>query len=241
MTVRRAGVTHVFLEVNDLLIDGARLQAYYECQLGCVMAARFGGNAAVWSTAYRRVLADWDSYYADLNLSGDDGLADMQEGMFRTTRALFRLACAPEPEKAALTALARELPALASRGHDALCPEAAKTLQALSGAGIVLGVISHRTAAQLQALLEPVLPHFRGTIWGADNAERFDKDVPRYLAAASRAQAVPGNCLVADPNRRALVQARAAGMQTLPVGHGRMLLALLDACLSREGVEPYYG
>jgi beta-phosphoglucomutase-like phosphatase (HAD superfamily) len=228
-------ITHLFLDVNDVLIDRAKLSRYAERQLGRVMAGRFGGAAETWSAAYRRVQADWDDYYADLNLSGDDGLADLGEGAYRTTRALFRLTGTPEPEQPDLTALSRELPALAARGHDAFYPEVPDILHTLDDAGIVIGVVGHRTAAHLRAILEPVLSCFRGTIWGADNAEHFEKDAQRYLAAALRARAAPECCMVAESSPPALEQAARAGMRTLSIDRSRdprALWALVEACLN---------
>ncbi len=210
-------VSHVFFEAGGVLIERGRFGAWYAANVGRVMAARFGLTAEAWSAAYQRVLVDWDSYYADLNLSGNDGIEDMWEGMFRTTRALFRLSGCAEPNKAALTALARELPALAARGHAALYADADETLPVLAHAGLTLGVVSYATNAQLEAVLEPVRDCFRGTIWGADRAERFDKDAQRYRLAAQQAGAAPEHCLVVDTQAAALSAAAQAGMQTAQV------------------------
>ncbi|MEO8395909.1 MAG: hypothetical protein ABI700_23135, partial [Chloroflexota bacterium] len=83
-------ITHVFFEVPGVLVDRAALRRGYRANLGRIMAERYEGSAVEWCAAYDCILADWDSYYADLNLSGDDGIADMREGQYRTTRALFR-------------------------------------------------------------------------------------------------------------------------------------------------------
>lgn len=214
------GISHVFFEVGGALIDRAQFGGWYAENLGRILAARFGLTPAAWSAAYQRVLLDWDSYYADLNLSGDDGLADLWEGQFRTTRALFRLTGSPEPDKTTLTALARELPALAARGHSAFYPDVGAGLRQLADAGLTLGVVSYATAAQLEAQLEPVRDCFTGAIWGADNAERFDKDAQRYRSAAARAGAAPENCLVVDIQVEALAQAAQAGLQTARLWRG---------------------
>ncbi|MBI1256360.1 MAG: hypothetical protein GC204_02710 [Chloroflexi bacterium] len=209
-----APITHVFFEVPGVLVDRAALRQRYRANLGRIMAERYGGDASAWSVAYDEVLADWDSYYADLNLSGEDGLADASEGRFRTTRALFRLKERPEPNQAELTALAQELPALASANSAALYPEVPTVLRPLDEAGLVLGVISYSLSGVLEALLEPVLPHFKGAIWGIDRAEQFDKDVQRYQLAALSAQVKPERCLVVDDEPLALMNAEQAGMQT---------------------------
>lgn len=210
-------ITHIFFDVHDVLVDRAPLSRHYAESLGRIMAARYGSTPDAWAQANRRVSADWDSYYADLNLSGDEGLADMWEGLFRTTRALFRLTGTPEPSKAELTALAQELPGLAAQGCDALYPEAADVLAQLDAEGLVLGVISHALVTQVEITLAAVRQHFRGMIWGADNAERFDKDAQRYLHAAYAAHTTPENCLALDDKVMPLVCAREAGMQTIQI------------------------
>ena len=179
------------------------------------MAARYGGTAAAWRSANLRIVADWDSYYADLNLSGSDGIADMWEGIFRTTRALFRLTGIPEPAHDELIALSRQLPGLAAADCDVLYPEVPEVLAELDGAGLLLGAISQAPTNQLRAALAPVLPHFKLPIMGADAADRFEKDIERYRLAAIKAAAAPGNCLVLDDKISPLLNATAAGMHAI--------------------------
>ncbi len=210
-------LTHIFFDVHDVLVDRARLGRFYSANLGQIMTERYGLTPETWTNAYRRILADWDSYYTDLNLSGDDGIADMWEGVFRTTRALFRLTGAPEPDKAELTALSRELPGLAAQNCDVLYPEVPEVLRQLDAAGLVLGVVSHSLIAQIYASLAPVLPYFKGPIWGADNSGRFDKDVERFLSTALGVSAAPENCLMLDDKQEPLLNAKRAGMQTIQI------------------------
>lgn len=215
-------ITHVFFDVHDVLVDPKRLELNYAANLGAIMAVRYGLTPDVWAQANRRITADWDSYYADLDLCGDDGIAHMWEGLFRTTRALFRLTGVSEPPKVELIALSRELPGLAASGCDALYPEVPGVLAELETAGLVLGVVSHALNGHICAALETVLPRFKAAIWGADNAERFDKDVQRYQLAAAHAGVPAQNCLALDDKIAPLVSARHAGMQTLLIRrHGQ--------------------
>ncbi len=209
-------ITHLFFDMHDVLVDSARLGQLYADNLGGILAQRYGQSPEQWAAAYRQIVADWDSYYSDLNLTGDDGMADLWEGLFRITRALFRLTGTPEPPKAELTQLARELPGLASRG-DSLYPEVPEVLAQLDKAGLILGIISHSISAQICAALAPVMPHFKGLIWGADMAERFDKDVKRYQLAAIIARVPPENCLVIDDRLPPLLNARRAGMASVQI------------------------
>ncbi len=241
-------ITHIFFDVHDVLVDRAGLARCYSTRLGRIMAERYGSTPSVWTSAYRRILEDWDSYYADLNLSGDNGVGDMWEGIFRTTRALFRLTGRPEPDKAELTALSRELPGLASQGCDVLYADVPTVLAQLDDAGLMLGVISHSLTGQIYASLAPVRHHFKGAIWGADNSEHFDKDVERFTAAAQFAGAAPENCLFLDDKRPPLVNARRAGMQTVQVCRTPSYLpdaaalpdltGLLDLCLYQTDQSP---
>ncbi len=210
-------ITHVFFDVHDVLVDRVRLGRCYDLRLGQILTTRYGGTAAAWAEANRRVIADWDSYYTDLNLGGSDGIADMWEGIFRTTRALFRLAEVPEPAHEELIALSRELPGLATEGCDALYPEVPEVLAELDGAGLLLGAISQAPTNQLRAALAPVLRHFKLPIWGADASERFEKDIERYRFAAAHAGAAPRNCLVLDDKISPLLNATAAGMHAIQI------------------------
>ena len=217
MTTATSTITHIFFEVPGVLVDRAELGRCTAHGIGLVMAERYGLQPATWTAAYQRVLADWDSYYADLNLSDDDGLADMWEGLFRTTRALFRLTGTPEPSKSELTALSRELPALAARDCAALYPEVPAVVRQLDSAGLMLGVISYSLHAQIRALLAPALPYFKSGLWGADNSEQFDKDAQRYRLAALRASVRPERCLIVDDHLPPLIQAKRAGMQAIQI------------------------
>lgn len=210
-------LTHVFFDAHDVLVDRARLRDVYQARLGVIMTERYGLTPAAWAKAYRQIVADWDSYYADLNLSGDDGIADMWEGVFRTTRALFRLSGAPEPDKPELTTLSRELPALAVQGGDVLYPEAGDVVARLDSAGLILGVICHSMVSQLEAMLAPIRRHFRGAIWGADNAERFEKDAQRYQSAALSAGVALESCLMLDDKELPLLNAKQAGMRAIQI------------------------
>lgn len=76
----------------DLLIDPAVLACLLPEAWAQVLAAEHGGLEGGWLSAYQRVSADWDSYWADLDLSGDDSLHQWREGRWRVVRGWFRLA-----------------------------------------------------------------------------------------------------------------------------------------------------
>ncbi|MEO8396877.1 MAG: HAD-IA family hydrolase, partial [Chloroflexota bacterium] len=158
---------------------------------------------------------------------------DMREGQYRTTRALFRRKGTPEPDKAELTTLSRELPELASRECDALFSDVPALLRQLDEAGLILGVISYSLTGVVKALLTPVEGQFKGVIWGTDRAEHFEKDVERYLAAAYSAQVDPERCLIVDDAPMPLLNAQHAGMQTFSVRRDSGLRGLADRWLAQ--------
>lgn len=205
-------ITHIFFDVHDVLVDRAPLRPCYEQGIGRILSERYGGNPDQWALANRRIVNDWDSYFADLDFSADDGIRQIWEGEFRTTRALFRLTGTPEPPHDELIALSRELPGLAPRGCNVIYPDAPDALKVLRGRGLTLGVVSHAFEGQIRASLEPVIDLLNGTIWGSDTAEHFDKDPERYLLAAHGAKADPSACIVVDDKRRPLDAACSVGM-----------------------------
>lgn len=211
-------ITHVLFDMFGTLVDSRQMTPCYARQLGLAMAARYGGSPEAWANANRRIVADWDSYYADLNLEGDHGLEDMWEGLLRTTRALFRLTATSEPGAAELAALSRELPYLAARNCDALFPDAREVIEHLDEAGLVLGAASHAITAQTRGTLlgANVMQHFRGPILGPDVTGVFSKNQRYYRSA----QLVPENCLVVDDALDGIEGAQAAGMHAVYIYRG---------------------
>jgi phosphoglycolate phosphatase-like HAD superfamily hydrolase len=204
-------ITHIFFDVHTL-IDSARLWAVYPVQIGQVMAEKYGGVAASWVDAYRRIAADWDSYFADLDFDGDDG-ADLWEGELRITRALFRLIGISQPDMPALTTLSRELPYLATRGLDVFYPDCKAVLEKLHQAGFILSVAGHVVSAKARGMLEGagVEKLFTEPFLCADVTGYFRKDIAFY-----RAVSVPTeNCLLVDERLDGIAGAKAAGMHTV--------------------------
>lgn len=208
------------------------------------MAERWGGERQRWAAAYQAIRADWDSYYADLDLRGDDGVADLWEGYFRTTRALFRRAGVPEPDHAALIAFARELPGLAARRCPALYPEAIDVVQRLHAEGIRLGVLTYLPGAAARGYLvaSGVASCFQAPVLGMDDRGQFDKD----YAAALRGfdERLPrAAVLIVENDEAAARAARAGGWLARSIRPGRAgddLRALLaDLAEQPEQLEQF--
>ncbi len=209
-------ITHILFDLHGTLVESDhRLPACYATELGKYMAGRFGGLAEQWSEANRRVVADWDSYYADLDFTGDRGLDDMWEGMIRTTRALFRLTGTAEPDLATITTLSRELPYHATRYCDAFHADARPTLERLRAAGYSIGVASHTTVAQAKGTLEGGrLAHlFDGPLVCSDVAGCFGKSAKFYRSSGL----LPESCLVVDDQAEGINGAKAAGMRAVQI------------------------
>jgi beta-phosphoglucomutase-like phosphatase (HAD superfamily) len=225
-------LTHLLFDLHGTLVEAARLPAAYAQGVGQVMAARYGGDAARWAQEQRTIADDWDSYYADLDLTGDRGMDDLREGEIRTTRALFRLTGVLLPPADELAALARALPYEAVRGCDVLYPAARPALERLHRAGYTLGAASLSTAALTRGLLEGggVLHLFNGVLMGADTAGRFVKDAAFYRASGLE----PTSCVVVDDSADGLSGARAAGMSAYRVANGD-LAPLLVALIPADG------
>jgi FMN phosphatase YigB (HAD superfamily) len=212
-------ITHIFFDLHNTLIDGDRLQPCWSAGCGEFMARRYGLTPAIWTEAHERIVADWNSYFADLDLDGDEGIAAMWEGLYRVTRALFRLVDVAEPPPEQIMALTREMPAYAPARCNAIYPDATPVARTLYTAGYVLGVTSHALSTQARATLQggDLLAYFNGPLIGPDVAERFRKDAGFYDCATRRAAASPWRCLVIDDDPRAVNGARAAGMRALRI------------------------
>lgn len=99
----------VLINCIGILVDGHKIRQCYQQNMAQVMSEHYGKSPEFWQTIDQQIVADWASYHADLNFSGDDGIIDMYEALFRVTRALFTIGQVPEPEKPEITALANEL------------------------------------------------------------------------------------------------------------------------------------
>lgn len=205
----------LFFELFDSLIDRQQVRTGYRAHLGPFMAARYGGEPDAWLRAHELISADWDSYYADLDLADDDGIDDLWEGMFRTTRALFRLTGTAEPPKPELTALARTLPAEIAALHDALIPAARVSLTKWQAQGIRLGVITGSLTSYARGALTGagVIDQFDAPILGVDTIERFVKDRDFYQRAARIARVIPADCVLIEADPAARQAASEAGWQ----------------------------
>lgn len=207
----------IYFQMPGLLMDRAAYRIRYPDAVGAVMAARWGADSGAWADAYRRIINDWDSYYADLDLTGDEAQAHQREGLIRTTRALFRLAGVPLPD-ADFAALGEALHADAAARCPALMPDAPRLLHALHARGVRLGAFGYMLTGQLRGLLHAggVMPLFTAPIIGAeDSAPYFEHDAGFFAWAARRAGCETSVCAVAAVDESTRDAARRAGCAAL--------------------------
>lgn len=212
-------ITHILFDLHGTLVDSARLQQLYSQGTAQILADRFGGSHAAWAQAHKRIVADWDSYYADLNLSdGDDAdcLRDLYEGLYRIIRAHFRLVGIPEPDSQTLKTLSLEVNAIPPSKGDSFYSDAHLVVNYLHQAGYQLGVATHALLAEAENTLigATVREHFTAPIVCPDVVCRFDKDQRFYEIALQMTQAKPHQCLVVDDAASNIMGAKAAGLHT---------------------------
>lgn len=205
-------MTTIFFELHGVLIDPEGEREAAALAQAQVLSTRFGTSVEAWLKAGQQIEADWDSYYADLDLGGDEGYRDFLEGEFRTLRARFRLTDTPEPTAAVIRSLADDLAYTGASAARAWFPDIGATVEALHQAGHRLGIVTNRRTAYIRGMLEggDLAGYFTGPFIGVDTVEQFVKDAMFYrkltLAAAQ--------CLIVDRDSRSLDAAREAGFQT---------------------------
>lgn len=210
-------ITHIFFDLHGTLVHTARLAPCFAESIGHMMAGYYGGQPQDWAKAYQHIQADWTSYFADLHLGGDEGLANLREGLYRTTRALFRLMHVKEPSQPQLMELAIQLAENApSHCKDVFYEDVQACLQALHAQHYQLGICSYALAQQARSLLmrAGLMTYFTGPIIGPDVAERFEKSTQFYEAAVRLAGTSSQYCLAVDDSLSDLSSAHQVGMMT---------------------------
>jgi phosphoglycolate phosphatase-like HAD superfamily hydrolase len=152
---------------DDTLLDRAALRAALPRAWGRALADGQGGSPDEWADAYRRIQDDWDSYWADLDLSGDDSLAQWREGRWRVVRGLFRLAGRAAPPVEQLPYYLDEFPCAVGRLCPAWVPGMVETLNRLDEQGIEIVLLTPYISSTL--------------IWGMLNAVDLQRSVKRVL------------------------------------------------------------
>jgi hypothetical protein len=170
----------------DALLNRAALRTALPAAWGGALAAGLGGSPDEWASAYRRIQDDWHSYWADLDLGGDDSLAQWREGRWRVVRGLFRLAGRAAPPVEQMPHYLDIVPREVGR----LCPAwgagAIEALGQLAGQGFTVALLAPYTAsALLWGMLDRTdRPHGVSQVLGPDELEKVGLEgfAPAYLA-----------------------------------------------------------
>ncbi|MCB9459057.1 MAG: HAD family hydrolase [Anaerolineaceae bacterium] len=210
-------IKHILFDLHGTLVDSTRLRPYIAAGVGQLMAARYGHEASEWAQAYAHIQADWHSYFADLHLSGDEGMANLREGLFRTTRALFRLMATPEPDPQEIhnvaTLLASESAVVQ---QDVLFADVLPMLEKICQLTMKCHIYGDTFARQAWTLVNSagIGQHFEH-VFGVDTMAQLDRDANSYGLIAMRCQSAAGACLVVDDDMRHIQAAKASGMKAI--------------------------
>jgi hypothetical protein len=160
--MRRAVLVHA-----DALLDRAALRAALPAAWGGALTAGPGGSPDEWASVYRQIQDDWNSYWADLDLSGDDSLAQWREGRWRVVCGLFRLAGRAAPPVEQMPRYLDVFPREVGRFCPAWGAGALEALGQLAGQGFAVALLAPYTASAL--------------LWGMLDAEDRQGGVRRVL------------------------------------------------------------
>jgi hypothetical protein len=134
----------------DVLLDRRAVGRLLPDAWAPLLYERYGGTLGGWRSATAQVAGDWNSYWADLDLSGDDSLNQWREGRWRIVRAWFRLAGQPVPDVSCMTLFLDRMPREVGCQIDSgWRTHAIDTLGALAAAGIRTGVVDPFSPASL--------------------------------------------------------------------------------------------
>lgn len=144
-----SGASSTVLFHTEALIDRRTLAACLPEATGAVMSARLGGKPGRWAAAYRRIQADWDSYWTDLNLSGEDSVAQWREGRWRIVAAHCRLMGMAAPGVEEIPVYLDDLPVEIGRRCTAFRPGVPDLFKALARERLRIAVVSPYLPAPL--------------------------------------------------------------------------------------------
>jgi hypothetical protein len=119
----------------DEVIDRHALAGSLPAATALAFSQKVGGSPAEWEAAYRKVLADWDSYWDDLTLNEDDSLEQWREGRWRVYAALFRLTGWPVPPREEIASYLDDLQQVIGAGCSGWRPDAIATLKSRTSGG----------------------------------------------------------------------------------------------------------
>lgn len=204
-------MAHLIFHLN-ILADPAMIRFHAQYGIAELLAETYG-NRPAWYRAYGQILADWDSYHADLNFSGEEGMGDMREARFRVMRALFRIVGIAEPSQEEIHALADK--ALTIRWGDVFGHYGVRVLALAEQYEISL--VSYFPQIQLEAIAGSRRENQISHCFGADTFEQYEMNRHYFEMLLLSLKAKPEDCLYIDKQTQVLEAASQLGIKTFLV------------------------
>jgi hypothetical protein len=203
---------HLIFHLN-ILADPAMIRALIQEGTARMLGEIYGDEQA-WFSAYSKVLGDWNSYHADLNFSGEDGMADMREARFRIMRALFRIRGIAELSQDEIHALADK--ALRAIDGDVFFHDSHDLLNEL-GEKYSISLVSYLPQAQVETMAKVAKVHH---CFGADTFEQYEMNQRYFEMLLIRLKAKPEDCIYIDKQAQVLETASKLGVKTCLAQNG---------------------
>lgn len=203
----------ILFQCIDILVNGQKMRQCYRENMAQLMSERYGKMTDTWKSADEKIVADWAYYHADLNFSGEDGIEDIHESLFRVTRALFTITKTPEPSKSEITALANELMSIPC--NDVLLPDALSAIEKCQEKGYTLGTFSYLLENQIKAVTAqiPSLEY----VFGSDTLNRYEHDTMYFRKLIAHLKTSPDRIVIVAHSPQTLATATQSGMKSILV------------------------
>lgn len=191
----------ILFKTIGLLVDGQKMRQCYRENMAQLMSERYSKSANVWSKADEQIVADWTYYHADLNFSGEYGIDDIHEALFRVTRALFTITKTPEPSKIEITALANELISIPCK--DILLPDALSAIEKCRKNAYSIGTFSYLLENQVGAISAQI-PELDYVI-GADTLNHYEHDLMYFRKLIAHFKLSSDKIIIVTNSRKSVV------------------------------------
>lgn len=203
----------ILFKTIGLLVDGQKMRQCYRENMAQLMSERYSKSVDVWQSADEQIIADWSYYHADLNFSGEDGIDDIHESLFRVTRALFTITKTPEPSKIEITALANELISIPCKGT--LLPDALSVIEKCRENAYSIGTFSYLLENQVRAISAQI-PQLDYVI-GADTLNHYEHDLMYFRKLTTHLKLSSDKIIIVANSPQTLVNATQAGIESILV------------------------
>lgn len=196
---------HVVLLHSDILVNRGSLAAALPDAWAYVLATQQGGSVEGWKHAYEQIAEDWESYWTDLDVGGDDSVNQWREGRWRVVRGWFRLAGKPLPENDQIDYFLDGLMELVGAQTMRFSSEvwrngAVETLDAFASVGQTIAIIDpYAPAALLRGMLVACRSVIHRDVLGPDELGQVGLEGLEWNTLAYLAEADPATMEFVSP------------------------------------------